>query len=204
MDVKHDRMKNYERVVSSSFLSAPLRRATFSFTQERLVRTRTKPQQVWSKPSGHCRYPEGVIPWRFAVGMRGLVNHAARPVWRKGRVRGRCWWRGVVTSVELIGAPGAWVALRGVHVLEHVRGAFLGSKCGTTTRRLREVIAMLCMPRAYSTAKCVRLSAMSCSQTSVSRVKSMLPVSNFGPSCARVILWELDLHEQRHNVGALN
>lgn len=71
----------------------------------------------------------------------------------KGSVRGRRWWRGVLTGVGLVGTPGAWVALGGVHVLEHVRGAFLGSGYGTTIERLREVIAMLCMPRACSEAR---------------------------------------------------
>jgi hypothetical protein len=120
----------------------------------------------------------------------------------EGRVRKRRSWPGVVRSVGLIGAPGAWVSLGGVHVLGYVRGASLGSGCGTAIRGLRKVIAMLCMPRAYLKAKCIRGFAVPFSQTSVA--KGTLCVFSLGPSFAGVILWELGLHEQRHDVEALN
>jgi hypothetical protein len=111
----------------------------------------------------------------------------------------------VVTNVGLIGAPGAWVALGGVYVLEHVRGALLGSwgwrHNQMTERSDRDTMHAQGLLR--SKAHPWNGTAVP-SKFGRPHAKFMLCVFSLGPCSARVILWELGLHEQRHNIDALN
>ena len=58
------------------------------------------------------------------------------------------WWRVVVTSAGLMGAPGAWVGLGGVHVLDayiHGCGAWVGGGIEVQVYELTGKITILYM-----------------------------------------------------------